>query len=229
MTGRDPGRLQEAAATVRQDGAEVMTAVADAADDEAVAVVVSTALEEFGGIDVLVNNAGAPPLLERFGPELTWEAWRRHVDVDLRGVFNGCRHVLPLLREQGSGTIVNVSSGAIYASSPHHHAYTPAKLAIVGLSRCLASDAADAGVAVHALCPDITPEGDVGRLAIETFAADRGLTVGEWLERSGSKPANSAEAVGASVVALIGRPSAVWHVGGSGLVRWDAITPPPRS
>jgi NAD(P)-dependent dehydrogenase (short-subunit alcohol dehydrogenase family) len=229
MTGRDPGRLQEAAASVRQLGAEVMTAVADAADEEAVDVVVSTALEEFGGIDVLVNNAGAPPLLERFGPELTWEAWRRHIDVDLLGVFNGCRRVLPLMREQGSGTIVNLSSGAIYASSRHHHAYTAAKLAIVGLSRCLASDAADAGVAVHCLCPDITPEGEVGRLAIEAFAADRGLTADEWLERSAPKPPSSAAAVGGAVVSLLGEPSGVWHVGGAGLRRWDAIVPPPRS
>lgn len=228
LAGRDLGRLEHAASSLQASGAEVLTHRTDVAAEEDVDSLVSTALEYFGRIGVLVNNAGAPPLLTRLSRDLTWEEWRRHVDVDLRGVFNGCRRVLPLLREQGSGTIVNLSSGAISATSPHHLAYTPAKLAVVGFSRCLASEVAGSDVTVHCLCPDITPEGDVGRLAIEAFSAERGLSAGQWLERSGPKPSSSAAAVGDAVVDLLGEPSGVWHAGGAGLASWDAIAPPPR-
>jgi len=228
MAARNADRLESAVSALRETGAEVLGYRADVTDEEAVDRLVTFALEEFGGIDVLVNSAGAPPLIESLGEgRLTWDEWRRHIDVDLHGIFNGCRRVLPLLRAQGSGTIVNLSGG-IHASSPHHVAYTPAKLAIVGFSRCVASEAADAGVAVHCLCPDITPEGEVGRIAIETFAAERGLTGEEWLARFGPQPPSGASVVGEAVVELIGRPSSVWYVGAAGLAAWDAITPFPR-
>lgn len=228
MAARNADRLETAVSALRETGGEVLGYRADVTDEEAVDRLVGFALEEFGGIDVLVNSAGAPPLMETFGEgRLTWDEWRRHIDADLHGIFNGCRRVLPLMRAQGGGTIVNLSGG-IHASSPHHVAYTPAKLAIFGFSRCVASDAAAAGVSVHCLCPDITIEGDVGRIGIETFAAGRGITRDEWLERFGPRPPSGARVVGEAVVELIGKPSGVWSVGGAGLAAWEAIAPPPR-
>lgn len=207
----------------------VLAYPADIADEEAVDRLTTAAIADYGAVGVLVNNAGAPPLLGRLTGDLTWEAWRRHIDVDLRGVFNGCRRLLPLMRAQGSGTIVNLSSGAVFASSPHHHAYTPAKLAILGLSRCLATEVANTGVSIHCLCPDITPDGGVGRRAIEVFARESNISVEEWVDARGPKPPNDAASVGAAVAELVGKPSGVWHVGGAGLTRWEVIAPPPRT
>jgi hypothetical protein len=55
------------------------------------------------------------------------------------------------------------------------------------------------------------------------------MSAEDWLERSGPKPSSTAVAVGDAVVTLIGKPSGVWHVGGAGLAKWDAITPPARN
>jgi NAD(P)-dependent dehydrogenase (short-subunit alcohol dehydrogenase family) len=146
--------LRAAAAELQADGADVLAVPADVAEGHAVGELVLRAVERFGEIDVLVNNAGALPVTEELD-RLDWETWRRHIDVDLRGVFNTGQRVGPLMRRQGHGTIVNVASAAAAAATALHVSYSPAQAAIISLSRCMDAWLAGAGVAVHCLCdPD---------------------------------------------------------------------------
>jgi NAD(P)-dependent dehydrogenase (short-subunit alcohol dehydrogenase family) len=217
--------LRAAAAELQADGADVLAVPADVAEGHAVGELVLRAVERFGEIDVLVNNAGALPVTEELD-RLGWETWRRHIDVDLRGVFNTGQRVGPLMRRQRHGTIVNIASAAAAAATALHVSYSPAQAAIVSLSRCMDAWLAGAGVAVHCLCPGLTPAGGVGRTAATIFAAEDGLTMEEWLQQRFQDRLMAPEAVGAAVVELAGDPAGdVWLVGAAGLERWTSPVP----
>jgi 3-oxoacyl-[acyl-carrier protein] reductase len=227
MAARGEEGLRRAAASLESEGGAVLAHPADVTDEEQFAALIDAAFERFGRIDLLVNNAGAAPVLDELD-RLDWERWRRHIDVDARGVFNTSRRIAPLMRAQGSGTIVNVASGAVINASGLHVSYSPAQAAILVLSRCMSGWLADAGVAVHCLCPTLTPAGGVGRAAIEIFAREEGLEPGEWRERRFGDGTLSADAVGAAVAELAERPeSAVWWVGRDGLEQWEGVLSPP--
>lgn len=159
---------------------------------------------------------------------LSWDRWAQHIDVDLRGVFNTSRLVGPLMRAQGSGTIVNVASGAATNASALHVSYSPAQAAILVLSRCTSAWLAEAGVAVHCICPTLTPAGGVGRAAAAVFAREQGLEMDDWLARRFGTDMLAASEVGAAVVELTDeRSGAVWWVGPAGLEEWEDVLRAP--
>jgi 3-oxoacyl-[acyl-carrier protein] reductase len=94
--------LRDATARLEAAGHDVLAVPTDITDEHAVGELLSRSVERFGQIDVLVNNAGAPPVTEELD-QLNWEHWRRHVGVDVRGVFNTSQRVGPLMRDQGHG------------------------------------------------------------------------------------------------------------------------------
>jgi NAD(P)-dependent dehydrogenase (short-subunit alcohol dehydrogenase family) len=227
MAARGEDDLRRAAAKLEADGARVLAVPADVSREEDVEHLVAQAVERFGRIDVLVNNAGAAPVLEELD-RLSWDRWRRHIGVDVRGVFNTGRLVGPMMRLQGSGTIVNVASGAATNASALHVSYAPAQAALLVLSRCMSGWLAEAGVAVHCLCPTLTPAGGVGRAAVAIFARENGVEPEEWLDRRFGGDRLAASEVGAAVVELADEPSgAVWWIGPAGLERWEGVLSPP--
>jgi NAD(P)-dependent dehydrogenase (short-subunit alcohol dehydrogenase family) len=148
----DEGRLQAAAATVAGTGAEVRTHVADVTDAAAVQGYVAAAVDAFGTIDVLFNNAAI------IGPvgalaEYDVEAFDRIIAINLRGVFLGLRYVLPVMLAQRSGSIVNTGSLSSARGLPGTPAYNAAKHAVLGLTRSAASEVASAGIRVNAVLP----------------------------------------------------------------------------
>jgi NAD(P)-dependent dehydrogenase (short-subunit alcohol dehydrogenase family) len=225
LAARGEADLHAAADELRAAGAEAVPFVADVRSEADVDALIGFALERFGAIDVLVNNAGAPALMTELDA-MDFDEWRRNIDVDVRGIFNTVRRVAAPMRSRGRGTIVNVASGAAVVAGPLHVSYAPAQATIVSLSRSIAAWLAPAGVVVHTLSPTISPQGGVGLAGATRFAAEEGIAVDDWFARRG--PILEADAVGAAVAALVAEPeAATWHVDAGGLVQWDMVVPAP--
>jgi 3alpha(or 20beta)-hydroxysteroid dehydrogenase len=152
LVDRDEARLAQAAQAVAATGAEVRTHVADVADSASVQGYVGAALEAFGRIDALANNAAI------IGPvgalaEYDEDDFDRVMAVNVRGVFLGLRHVLPVMLEQRAGSIVNTGSLSSARGLPGTPAYNASKHAVLGLTRSAAAEVAAAGVRVNAVLP----------------------------------------------------------------------------
>jgi NAD(P)-dependent dehydrogenase (short-subunit alcohol dehydrogenase family) len=135
-----------------QRSSSIQTHVCDVTDGKAVAGMVAACLERFGRIDILVNNVGgsAPG-----GPvEMSEEVWDSQVDLNLKSVFLGCKHVLPVMERQKSGAIVNLAStSGIRWSGSAHVAYAATKAGIIQLSRVVAMQYAGRGIRVNTVVP----------------------------------------------------------------------------
>jgi NAD(P)-dependent dehydrogenase (short-subunit alcohol dehydrogenase family) len=148
--------------SVTDDGGEATAHELDVRDHEAVRAAVDATVEEYG-LDVLVNNAGVmhdPTPMEDLDPATR----DRVLDVNAKGVWNGCAAALPHLKRQGSGAIVNTASLAGVIGSPRFSAYSLSKGAVVNLTRAVAAEVGPDGVRVNAVCPGVTetsmPKGD---------------------------------------------------------------------
>lgn len=141
-------------AELRQAGCEVASATGDVSNEEAAAELVRAAVDSFGRLDVLVNNAAASHGAE-LAPldEVPVSGWDRVIGVNLRGTFLMCRAALPVMRANSYGRIVNIGSIAAHLGMPRLAAYSAAKAGIVGLTRSLAAEAGRFGVTVNAVCP----------------------------------------------------------------------------
>jgi meso-butanediol dehydrogenase / (S,S)-butanediol dehydrogenase / diacetyl reductase len=147
----DETGLAAVASELAQAGAEVTTQPTDVAEREQVEALVAHAVERFGRLDVLFNNAG----IGAFGkaPELDPEVWHRTFAVDVHSIFYACRAAIPALRTAGGGSIVNTASISGLAGDSGLSAYNAAKGAVVNYTRALAIDHAREGIRVNAVCP----------------------------------------------------------------------------
>ncbi|PZQ64192.1 MAG: 3-oxoacyl-ACP reductase [Phenylobacterium zucineum] len=123
----------------------------DVSSWEAVQAMVARAEAEFGGLDILFNNAGVGSFAAT--PDLTPEEWRRVMAIDLDGVFYGCKAALPAMRRRGGGAIVNTASISGLAGDFSFAAYNAAKAGVINYTRAVAIDHAREGVRVNAVCP----------------------------------------------------------------------------
>jgi NAD(P)-dependent dehydrogenase (short-subunit alcohol dehydrogenase family) len=171
----------EAAAAARDIQALGTGALAlhcDVRDDVQLATAVDRVMAAWGRIDVWVNNAGVytgSPLVD-----VPLEDWNHTIGTNLTGVFMGCRAVAPIMREQRSGRIINVSSMAGKTSWPATAEYSASKSAVIGLTRSVALDMAPFGVTVNAVCPGNT-DTEMVRQVAATIAPGDGMTPAEWL------------------------------------------------
>lgn len=157
--------LHEAGASVMvadvlvAEGAELAAALGERAqfveldvrDEDQWSAAVNATVARFGSVDVLVNNAGianAAPI-EHF----TLEKWNAVISVNLTGVFLGCRAVVPAMKAQGSGSIINISSVEGMRGSPGLHGYTAAKFGVRGISASLAVELGPSGIRVNSVHP----------------------------------------------------------------------------
>jgi NAD(P)-dependent dehydrogenase (short-subunit alcohol dehydrogenase family) len=114
------------------------------------------ALERFGRVDVAVHNAGVCPPDDGSILETGFDAWRRVQEINLTGVYLGCRAVLPIMLRQGSGAIVNTAStAALVGAATSQVSYTASKGGVLALSRELGVQFARNGVRVNALVPGV--------------------------------------------------------------------------
>ena len=138
-------------------GLQVKALATDIASEESTRAMAQTALECFGGVDVLINNASLMSVLPRRSwLEIPVEEWDRVMAVNLRGMFLSCRAVFPAMAAKNRGKIVNISSSRIWEGTPNRLHYTTSKAGVIGLTRALAREVAEFGITVNAVTPGMT-------------------------------------------------------------------------
>ena len=149
---RSQEMADSALAQLRAAGAVAEAAVADVRQAQDVQAYVAQALGSWGRIDILMNNAGwqgqVRPLIDY--PE---EVFDEVMAVNVKGVFLGLKHVLPVMVAQGKGAVVNTASLAAHIGTRHLAPYTASKHAVLGLTKTSALEVARKGVRVNAVCP----------------------------------------------------------------------------
>ena len=146
----------EADAVVREieaAGGKAMTVLADVGDAAAVEAMAQAALKRFGRIDILVNNAA----LRREKPfeQMTHAEWREIMDVTLDGAFHCVKACLPALKQSGGGSIVNIGGMSAHTGAKDRAHVVTAKAGLVGFTRALAHDLADAHITVNCVVPGL--------------------------------------------------------------------------
>ena len=148
---KDADSMMETVARVGNDG-EIVTHICDVLDDSQVKAMTEACCKAFGHIDILVNNVGGSAA--GGVTEMAEEIFDRQIDYNLKSVFLTCRHVIPIMIEQGGGAIVNTASasGTRYTGSPQI-GYASAKAAVIQFSRVTAVQYAKQGIRVNTVIP----------------------------------------------------------------------------
>jgi NAD(P)-dependent dehydrogenase (short-subunit alcohol dehydrogenase family) len=147
---------QSTAAAIRDAGGEAVFVRADMSSNDDILALMAAAADSFGGLHVLHNNAGiheSDLTTDMTVETLPIEVWDRLMDINLKGVWLAARAAFPYMRDSGGGAIVNAGSTASLAGYPNCPAYTTAKHAIVGLTKCMALDFRGAEIRANCYCP----------------------------------------------------------------------------
>ena len=126
----------------------------DITNADSVSKAVAAVVAKFGKIDILVNNAGTAGKVGTLVDQ-TEEEWRRVIDINLMGVFLCTRAVMPLLRKQGYGRVVNLASIAGKEGNPNMSAYSATKAAVIGFTKSVAKEVATENICVNAVSPAV--------------------------------------------------------------------------
>lgn len=156
---------------IQAAGGQAMGAAFDITDAPALAAFVADVQARFGRIDGLVNNAAIfATLTPGSFMDIDPESFDRVMQVNVRGTFDCIKAVMPMMRAQGYGKIVNIASGTVFKGTPGLAHYTASKGAIIALTRVLAREAGGDGVRINCLAPGFTlSEGLLGAASTETI------------------------------------------------------------
>jgi len=181
LTGRSDARGQEVVAEIQQAGGSALFVRADVRHAEECRRTVEETIHAFGRLDILFNNAGV------FFPntllDCTEEEWDLTVDICLKGTFLMSKYSLPTMIAQGSGVIINNSSGWGLEGGDVAAAYCAAKGGVVLLTKAMAVDHSRLGIRVNCICP-----GDVETPMLVDDAESRGLSWEAYLEAAADRP-----------------------------------------
>lgn len=152
LAARSTGDIEGHAEAIRAEGRKALAVACDVSDYSAVEAAVAAATKAFGPVSVLVNNAGVIDPIGRMD-ELDPADWGKVIDINVKGVYHCARAVLPAMQAAGSGTIVNISSGAAKNALEGWSHYCASKAAVLMLTRCLHKEFADKGIRAVGLSP----------------------------------------------------------------------------
>jgi 3-oxoacyl-[acyl-carrier protein] reductase len=175
-TGAISGDAETTARDIREAGGEAVACFGDITDFEAAARLIKTAVDSFGGIDILVNVAGA----FGFSPieKMTEELWDRVNAVKPKGYFNTIRHAVPYMIAQKWGRIINCTSKAFMGDIIKHAEYCAANAGVVGLTRAVAIELRDRGITCNAFSPFALTRASY---ELETYEETVGKEDSQWV------------------------------------------------
>ena len=164
-------------------GGKAIASHADVSDYEGAARTVQRALEAFGRLDGLIANAA----IVRRGPivECSEATWDQVIATNLKGTYNYVHHAGRVMSEQGSGSILTVTSGGSFGPSPRSTPYASSKGAILSFSLCVAAELAPAGVRVNCLSPGLTAT-KLGKGAVTDITKSFGISEAEFYDQVGA-------------------------------------------
>ena len=171
---------QEVAADANNKGAEAIALYCDIGKDEDFVTIASTIKDQWGGLDIIVNNAGIATT--GMMADCTPEQWNRAINLNLNSVFRGCHYWLPLLPQNGPGHVVNTASFAGIAQAPAMMSYNVSKAGVIALSETLRAELGCLNIGVSVLCPAFFKTNLLDSLS-PTDAGVKPL-VKKWMENS---------------------------------------------
>lgn len=217
LVGRRAAPLEPLAAELRESGGEAIASPADVASPEEAAAAIDVAVEHFGGIDALVNNAAvgdSGPLLEE-----SLEQWQETLRINLTGAFLTTKLALPHLIER-RGAVVNVASVNGILAGPGWTSYCVSKAGLIMLAKCVASDYGRQGIRANSVCPGWvrTPMGDhdMDEVAKACGTDREGAYALAHQQHPLGRPAQPEEI--ADVIAFLASPAAAYVTGATVMV-----------
>ena len=185
VVDRDLESANETAKMIKEQGGIASSCQADVTSEEQVEMAIKSCVEQFGRLDILHNNVGASVALkDGSATELETDAFDQIYAVNLRGMWLPSKHALPIMREQNNGSIINISSMAVFSGSYPFVGYKTTKAAIIALTENIASANAEYSIRANTVLPGLinTPMAIEARVSA---GADRGELVAQ---RDGQVP-----------------------------------------
>lgn len=173
ICSRDQAACDAVAADINErDGGEAIAIECDVRDRGAMDDLVDVTVDAFGGLDVMVNNAGASFMAPV--EEISENGWKTIVDINLHGTFNGCQAAGNVMRDDGGGIILNFSSRGGLELAPMMSHYGASKAAVIHFTKTLAFEWAPYGIRVNCIAPGfVATPGTASQMGIEPGAVDR--------------------------------------------------------
>lgn len=203
---REKGEL--VAAEIAERGGRSLSVCGDVRSGQDCKRAVQEAIQKFGKIDILCNNAGIA--IRKSVDALSEDEWDRAVDVTLKSVFLLSREVIPHMIRTGGGAIINTGSGWGLKGGPHAASYCAAKGGVVNLTRAMAIDYGKHNIRVNCVCP-----GDVDTPMLHSECAQLGESPGTFMKEAATRPiarVGTPEDV-ANAVLFLASPMSAWMTG----------------
>jgi NAD(P)-dependent dehydrogenase (short-subunit alcohol dehydrogenase family) len=147
---------------IKAAGGTAMSMIGDVSDRGAVQKFTAAVEKAYGGIHILINNASLARMGRLSVTELSQEEWDRYFAVNVRGMFLCVQAVVPIMKRQNYGKIVNITSGTVWSGPPMMLHYVSTKGAILGMTRALATELGKDGIRVNAIAPGLTSTEYIG-------------------------------------------------------------------
>lgn len=157
IVSRTTDQIEQVADNIRAMGRNALAITADIMDYTRVHEVVAEVEAKMGRLDCWVNNAGGGDGVQRTFMELPEEQWNYQIDLNLKAVWSGAQAASKVMKERGSGTIVNISSILSHTAAPSNGPYTLSKTAVENFTQTLAAELAEFGIRVNAVAPGPIP------------------------------------------------------------------------
>ncbi|MBW1801180.1 MAG: 3-oxoacyl-ACP reductase FabG [Deltaproteobacteria bacterium] len=150
-------KAQAVAGDITAKGHEAMAVKTDVSDENSTRNLVQKVVDTYGRVDVLINNAGIFSTIKlKPAEEISVQEWDQLMGVNLRGVFLCCKAVIPFMKKQKQGKIINISSATVFMGKPWYIHYVSSKAGVIGFTRALARELGDFNIQVNCMTPGYT-------------------------------------------------------------------------